>query len=136
MLESILTRTRDRKEALKFPKKSMKRHGRPEAIMTDKLRSCGAALKELGCGDDREMGRWPSNRAENSHLPFDDASGRCCGSGACTRYRNSLLSMSRSTTTFRRSATSKIATPTKRPAPLLSPSGAAFSLSDRTWGYG
>ncbi len=70
VLESIVTKTRDRKAALKFLKKSMKRHGRPETIVTDRLRSYGAALKDLGLGDDREMGRWLNNRAENSHLPF------------------------------------------------------------------
>lgn len=70
VLESIVTKTRDRKAALKFLKKAMKRHGRPETIVTDKLRSYGAVLKVLGRGDDREMGRWLNNRAENSHLPF------------------------------------------------------------------
>jgi len=70
VLESIVTKTRDRKAALKFLKKAMKRHGRPETIVTDRLRSYGAALKDLGRGDDREMGRWLNNRAENSHLPF------------------------------------------------------------------
>ena len=70
VLESLVTKTRDRKAALKFLKKSMKRHGRPETIVTDRLRSYGAALKDLGRGDDREMGRWLNNRAENSHLPF------------------------------------------------------------------
>jgi len=70
VLESFVTKTRDRKAALKFLKKSMKRHGRPETIVTDRLRSYGAALKDLGRGDDREMGRWLNNRAENSHLPF------------------------------------------------------------------
>jgi putative transposase len=70
VLESIVTKTRDRKSALKFLRKSMKRHGRPETIVTDRLRSYGAALKELGRDDDREMGRWLNNRAENSHLPF------------------------------------------------------------------
>ena len=30
----------------------------------------GAALNDLGRGDDREVGRWMNNRAENSHLPF------------------------------------------------------------------
>ena len=70
VLESIVTRTRDRKAALKFLKKSMKRHGRPETIGTDRFRSYGAALKQLGRGDDREMGRGINNRAENSHLPF------------------------------------------------------------------
>ena len=70
VLESFVTKTRDRKAALKFLKKSMRRHGRPESIVTDRLRSYGAALKDLGRGDDREMGRWVNNRAENSHLPF------------------------------------------------------------------
>ena len=70
VLESIVTKKRDRKAALKFLRKSMKRHGRPETIVTDRLRSYGAALKDLGRGDDREMGRWLNNRAENSHLPF------------------------------------------------------------------
>jgi putative transposase len=70
VLESIVTKTRDRKAALKLLKKSMKRHGQPENIVTDRLRSYGAALKDLGRGDDREMGRWLTNRAENSHLTF------------------------------------------------------------------
>ncbi len=70
ILESVATKTRDRKVALKLLKKSMKRHGRPENIVTDRLRSYGAALKDLGHGDDREIGRWLNNRAENSHLPF------------------------------------------------------------------
>ena len=70
VLESIVTKKRDRKAALKFLKKSMKRHGRPETIVTDRLRSYGAALKDLGRVDDREMGRWSNNRAETSHLPF------------------------------------------------------------------
>ncbi|MBL9050676.1 MAG: IS6 family transposase [Tabrizicola sp.] len=70
VLESISTKSRDRKAALKPLRKSMKRHGLPETIMTDRLRSNGAALKDLGRGDDREMGRWLNNRAENSHLPF------------------------------------------------------------------
>jgi putative transposase len=48
----------------------MKRHGRPEIIVTDRLRSYGAALKDMGRGDDREIGRLLNNRAENSHLPF------------------------------------------------------------------
>jgi len=48
----------------------MQRHARPENSVTDPLRSYGAALKDLGHGDDRELGRCLNNRAENSHLPF------------------------------------------------------------------
>lgn len=65
-----MTKSRDRKAALKFLRKSIKRHGRPQTFVTDRLRSYGAALKDLGRGDDRETGRWANNRAENSHLPF------------------------------------------------------------------
>jgi putative transposase len=38
--------------------------------VTDKLRSYGAALKDLGAANRQETGRWMNNRAENSHLPF------------------------------------------------------------------
>ena len=62
VLESYGTTTRDRKYALKSLKKSMRRHGRPETIVTDKLRSYGAALKDLGRGDDRKFARWANNR--------------------------------------------------------------------------
>ena len=70
VLESVATKARDRKAALKFLKKSMKRHGRPENIVTDRLRSFGAALADSGRGDDREMGRRMNDLAENAHLPF------------------------------------------------------------------
>ena len=48
----------------------MRKHGLPKVIVTDKLRSYGAALKEIGGADRQETGRWINNRAENSHLPF------------------------------------------------------------------
>lgn len=38
VLESVVPKTRDRKAALKLLKKSMNRHGRPENIVTDRLR--------------------------------------------------------------------------------------------------
>ncbi len=70
VLESFVTKTRDKKAALKFLRKAMRMHGQPEVIVTDKLRSYGAALKELGSAFRQETGRWVNNRAENSHLPF------------------------------------------------------------------
>mgnify|MGYP003841260659 FL=1 len=69
-LESFVTKTRDKKAALKFLRKTMRKHGGPEIVVTDKLRSYRAALKEIGAGDRQETGRWLNNRAENSHLPF------------------------------------------------------------------
>ena len=70
VLESYVTKRRDRKAALKFIRKSMKRYGNPEVIVTDKLRSYGAATKVIGNLARQETGRWKNNRAENSHLPF------------------------------------------------------------------
>jgi len=70
VLESFVTKTRDKKAALKFLRKAMKKHGRAEILVTDKLRSYGAALKDLGSADRQETGRRANNRAENSHLPF------------------------------------------------------------------
>jgi putative transposase len=48
----------------------MKRHGRPKTIVTDRLRSYRAAMKEIGNWARQETGRWVNNRAENSHQPF------------------------------------------------------------------
>ncbi len=70
VLESFVTKTRDKKAALKFLRKAMRKHGQPEVIVTDGLRSYGAALREIGAGARQETARWANNRAENSHLPF------------------------------------------------------------------
>jgi len=70
VLESYVTKRRDRRAALKFIRKSMKRFGSPHILVTDNLRSYGAALKEIGGADRQETGRWLNNRAENSHQPF------------------------------------------------------------------
>ena len=48
----------------------MKRHGEPHSLVTDKLRSYGAAMKIIGSADKQDTGRWLNNRAENSHQPF------------------------------------------------------------------
>jgi putative transposase len=70
ILESYVTKTRDKAAALTFMKKTLKRHGSPEAITTDGLRSYGAAMTELGNREKQEIGRWANNRCENSHLSF------------------------------------------------------------------
>ncbi len=70
VLESYVTKRRDKVAALKFMKKAMKRYGKPAAVVTDKLRSYGAAMKVIGNAEKQETGRWKNNRAENSHLPF------------------------------------------------------------------
>jgi putative transposase len=69
VLESYVTKTRDKAAALNFMKKALKRHGSPEAITTDGLRSYKAAMSELGNAQKQQLGRWANNRVENSHLP-------------------------------------------------------------------
>ena len=70
ILESFVTKKRDRSAALVFLKKALKRHGQTVTIVTDGLKSYPAAMRELGNLDRQETGRWLNNRAENSHLPF------------------------------------------------------------------
>ena len=70
VLESYVTKRRDRKAALKFLRKSLRRYGSPQAIVTDNLRSYGAAMRDLGYTEKQQTGRWLNNRIENSHLPF------------------------------------------------------------------
>ena len=70
ILESFVTKDRDKAAALKFMKKALKRYGSPEAITTDGLRSYKAAMSKLGNQAKQEVGRWANNRVENSHLSF------------------------------------------------------------------
>ncbi|MEP0192049.1 MAG: IS6 family transposase [Erythrobacter sp.] len=70
ILESYVTKKRDKKAALRFLKKALKRHGQVEKIVTDGLKSYPAAMRDLGNVERQEMGRWKNNRVENSHLPF------------------------------------------------------------------
>ncbi len=70
VLEAFASKRRDRKAALAFLKKIMKRYGRPRAIVTDRLRSYRSAMKSIGNNQIQEVGRWLNNRCENSHLPF------------------------------------------------------------------
>jgi putative transposase len=70
VLESFVTKRRDRKAALKFLRKTIKRYGPPHVLVTDKLRSYGAAMKVIGNANKQDTGRWLNNRGENSHQPF------------------------------------------------------------------
>ena len=70
VLESVVTKRRNKHAALKFLRKLMKRYGHAEEIVTDRFPSYRAALRDLGAGDRQITGRWMNNRVENSHLPF------------------------------------------------------------------
>ncbi len=70
VLEVFDTKHRDRRVALNFPKRTMKRYGRPRSIETDRLRSYRSAMKVIGNAAEQQCGRWLNNRAENSHQPL------------------------------------------------------------------
>ena len=70
VLEAVVTKRRNKKAALKFLRKLMRRYGQPDWIVTDRLPSYRAALKELRATDLQLTGRWLNNRVENSHLPL------------------------------------------------------------------
>ena len=55
VLESFVTKRRDRKAALKFLRKTIKRFGPPHVIVTDLLRSYGAAMKVVDSGGQRGL---------------------------------------------------------------------------------
>ena len=55
-LEVFATKRRDRRAALKFLKRAMKRYGRPRSIVTDRLRSYRSAMKVIGNAADQECG--------------------------------------------------------------------------------
>ena len=82
VLEVFVTKRRDRKAALEFLKRTMKRYGRPASIVTDRLPSYRAAMKVIGNEGCQETGRWLNNRAEHSHQPFRRRE------GAMVRFRD------------------------------------------------
>ena len=82
VLEVFATKQRDRKAALRFLKRAMKRYGRPKVIVTDRLISYRAAMNVIGNAAAQTCGRWLNHRAENSHQPFRRRE------GAMARFRD------------------------------------------------
>ncbi len=70
VLDVLVQSKRNKRAALKLMRKLLKKHGFvPDLMVTDDLRSYGAAARDLGIEDRHERGRWRNNRAENSHQP-------------------------------------------------------------------
>ena len=71
VLDVLVQSRRNKRAALKLMRKLLKSQGfSPDAVMTDKLPSYGAALSELGMRARHITGGRINNRAENSHLPI------------------------------------------------------------------
>jgi putative transposase len=68
VLEILVQPRRDKVAAMRLLRKLLRRQGFvPTVVVTDKLRSYGAALREIGFSRRHEQGLRANNRAENSH---------------------------------------------------------------------
>ncbi|SFD27720.1 IS6 family transposase [Tropicimonas isoalkanivorans] len=70
VLEEILQSRRNKRAAKRLLRSLIKRFGLPKRIVTDKLRSYGAAKRDVAPGLEHRSHKGLNNRAENSHLPF------------------------------------------------------------------
>lgn len=70
VMDMVVQKRRDTSAALRLLRRLLKNQNiEPQRIVTDGLRSYGAALERLGLGDRHHSGRLrDNNRAENSHL--------------------------------------------------------------------
>ena len=70
VLDLLVQRWRDKAAPLKLMRKLLKKQAfAPNVLVTDKLRSCGAAKSEMGFSARHKRGLRKNNRAENSHQP-------------------------------------------------------------------
>ncbi len=70
VLDVLVQSKRNKHAVLKQMRKLLKKFAFvPDRLVTDDLRSYGAATRALGIESRRERGRWKNNRAENSHQP-------------------------------------------------------------------
>src|ERR1700676_3449733 len=68
ILDILVQRRRDKRAALRLMRKLLRKQGfAPKLIVTDKLRSYGAAFHDLHLTCRHEQGLRMNNRAENSH---------------------------------------------------------------------
>ena len=70
VLDVLAQSKRNKHAALKLMRKLLKKYAFvPQRLVTDDLRSHGAAARDLRLENRHERGRWKNNRAENSHQP-------------------------------------------------------------------
>ena len=89
VLDSVVTKRRDKRSALKLLKKLLSEYGSPDEIVTDKLGSYRAALRDLGIPQCHETGQYKNNQSENSHLHFrrrERAMGRFRSMGSLQKF--------------------------------------------------
>jgi putative transposase len=78
VLKAVVTAKRDKAAALKLLKRIMKKFGRPQTIVTDRLRAYSAAMKEVGNADRQEVGGRLKIGRRTRISRFEDESAPCC----------------------------------------------------------
>ena len=82
VLDEIVQRRRNAKAARRLLTRLLKKQGiAPKRMITDKLRSYGAAKRQLMPQVEHRSHKGLNNRAENSHVPLRNGSGQCRASG-------------------------------------------------------
>jgi transposase-like protein len=115
VLDLLVQRRRDARAATKLMRKLLKKQGfAPKTLVTDRLRSYGAAKTQLGLSARHEQGLRKNNRAKIRICQCDDASRRCNVSNRADR-RNGSYPFTPSSIT--RSTFSAILFPATRSAP-------------------
>jgi transposase-like protein len=100
VLDVLVQSKRNKPAALKLMRKLLKKCGFvPDRIITDDLRSYGAAARELGIESRHERGQWRNNRSRP-----DAGSARCNVSRARAQLRGFSLHTRSSTTLSMRNA--------------------------------
>jgi transposase-like protein len=70
VLDVLVQSKRNKHAALKLMRKLLKKYSFvPDRLITDDLRSYGAAARDLWIENRHERGQWKNNRVENSHQP-------------------------------------------------------------------
>ena len=79
ILESYVTKKRDKSEALRFLKKAPNRHGKAQDIVTDGLRSYPPPCANSAISIAARLGAGLTTGPRIRTCRSDDESGRCCG---------------------------------------------------------
>ena len=99
VLDVLVQSKRDKHAALKLMRKLLKKYGFiPDRMITDDLRSYGAAARDLGIESRHERGQWRNNRAETRISPPAEGSARCSVSRAEVQHKGSFPPTPPSTT--------------------------------------
>ena len=129
VLDVLIQSKRNKHAALKLMRKLLKKYAFvPERLVTDDLRSYGAAVRDLRIERRHERGRWKNNRAENSHQPTRRRERKCSDSRVRVRRRNFSPHTPPSTTSLTCNAISPRPKRTARFAPRRWTPGAPRSL--------